>query len=158
MSPVWITTASTHPGHVLNSLTAACSNGFVPKTVHLLANPSVTAQVDPIRDGTETVLDAYGVEEPTIQHTTTDSETDFEAIAAHYREASLAAQEADKPVAIDVTPGRKFMSAIAFQAGFKYDVDHVYYLHVKSGRFRGLLYPEIPRTGVELIDFTEAFA
>lgn len=57
---------------------------------------------------------------------------------------------------MDFTPGRKFMSAIAFQAGMKFEADHVFYFYRKGGVYQGNYLPEIPRTAYELIDFTEA--
>ena len=59
--------------------------------------------------------------------------------------------------AVDVTPGRKFMSAIAFQAEIQLNADHVFYLYVSNNRFYGRLYPDVPRPVVELIDFQEVF-
>lgn len=32
-------------------------------------------------------------------------------------------------IAVDVTLARKFMSAITFQAGFRFDADHVFYFY-----------------------------
>ena len=46
------------------------------------------------------------------------------------------------------------MSAIAFQSGFKFDADHVFYFHRKAGGYYGQFYAEISRTAIDLIDFT----
>lgn len=99
---------------------------------------------------------AYG-DEATVDVTTPDGETDFEGIVNHIRGPIDAAAEADA-VAVDVTPGRKFMSAIAFQAGMQFGADHVYYLYLDSAAYFGAIYPDIPTTAAELIDFVEVFA
>ena len=69
----------------------------------------------------------------------------------------LEARETDKVAAVDVTPGRKFMSAIAFQAGIKYDAEHVFYLYLPEGQFYGRIFPDVPNRALDLIDFQEVF-
>jgi len=155
---VWVTNSTTRPGPVVNSLNAACNYGFLPDSIHLLSNPKVAGQIDPIRTRANTIVQAYGGDELDVHVTNLEDETDFADIVTHYRDAVETAHEADQPVAVDVTPGRKYMSAIAFQAGFRFEADYVFYLHVESNRFYDLSYPEIPRTGIELIDFTEELA
>ena len=60
-------------------------------------------------------------------------------------------------VAVDITPGRKLMSAIAFAVGMEYDADHVFYFYISSEEYFDLLYPEIPRSAANLYDFSEGF-
>ena len=97
--------------------------------------------------------------------TDTDAETvleDFasalagQLLAEPTAELKAAARERDAEVAVDITPGRKFMSAIAFAAGMRYDADHVYYFYVSGEEHMGAFYPEIPRTATTLYDLTEA--
>jgi hypothetical protein len=84
-----------------------------------------------------------------------DDEVEFDRIRTHIQEAIEESKERGDEVAVDITPGRKFMSAIAFAAGMRYGADHVYYFYLSSyGSYSGL-YPEIPRTAVELYDFVE---
>lgn len=155
MELVWVTNGTTRPGPVVNSLNAACEHGYLPEALHLLSNPKVADQIDPIRARSESIVEAYGGESLEVHVTNLDHETDFEDIISHYQSAISSARDEGKTVAVDVTPGRKFMSAIAFQAGFRFDADHVFYLLVESNRFYNLSYPGIPRSGTELIDFTE---
>jgi len=143
---------------VVNSLNAACEAGYLPNSLHLLSNPKVAAQIDPIQSRANTIVEAYGGDELEVHVTNLEDETDFADIVTHYRDAIEMARESNQPVAVDVTPDRKYMSAIAFQAGFRFEADHVFYLHVESNRFYDLSYPEIPRTGIELIDFAEELA
>lgn len=156
MGFVWVTNASTAPGPVVNSLNAACDAGHFPDSVYLLSNPKVDHVIDPIRDRARSIVEAYTDHSVTVETTDLAEETNFSGIVDHYRDAINAAKSEGDTVAVDVTPGRKFMSAIAFQAGFQFDADHVFYLHVESNRFYNQAYPEIPRSGIDLIDFTEA--
>ena len=50
------------------------------------------------------------------------------------------------------------MTALAFQAGMRFEADHVYYLYLYSNGYYDRLYPEIPTTGVDLMDFTGGFS
>lgn len=154
MARVWVTCGTPTIPAVVNTLTAACDRGYVPDTLHLLSNPGVAGAVDRILPMCESVIGEYGGELD-VRRTSLDSETDFEAIAGFYRSTITAAHAAEDEVAVDVTPGRKFMSAISFQAGIHCEADHVFYFHRKSGPYRGSFYPEIPRSATNLIDFSE---
>ncbi|WP_256301682.1 hypothetical protein [Haloarchaeobius salinus] len=153
MTRRWVTCGTpTIPG-ILNPMTAACDRGFVPDTIHILSNPPVMEYVEETRGLMAEVIAAYGGDAETEVHELTH-ETDFTSIVDFYR-TQVEQSADDDEVAIDVTPGRKFMSAIAFQAGIQFGADHVYYFHRKSGGYYGQFYPEIPRTATDLIDFTE---
>jgi hypothetical protein len=156
MTRHWVTTGSTHAEAVVNPLAAACTvEGYVPDEVHFLANPGVQGTIDRIVDLSETVIRAFDGD-PTMHVTDLETETDFPAIVDHFRAAVEAADDSDS-VAIDVTPGRKFMSAIAFQAGMQFGADHVFYLLVDSGDLFGRVYADLPRTATTLYDFQEVF-
>jgi len=105
----------------------------------------------------EHVVVEYGGDQPELSVTSLESETDFQGIVEHFREPMQRIKEEGGTAAIDVTPGRKFMSAIAFQAGIQFEADHVYYLYVSNNRFYGRLYPDVPNPVVELVDFQEVF-
>ena len=57
-------------------------------------------------------------------------------------------------VALRAEIGREFWSIISFQAGLRYEADHLYYIHLE-GEYFGESFPTIPRTAIELVDFTE---
>jgi hypothetical protein len=103
----------------------------------------------------KTVVTAYGGDEPSITVETIDEETDFEAITAYLRSAIEAGSDAHADTAVDISPGRRFWSVISFQAGIRHDVEHIYYSHVETEAYFGETYPTIPRTAINLIDFTE---
>jgi len=154
MERVWLTNGTpTMPG-ILNPLTAACDSGYVPDEARILSNPGVAESVAAATERFDVIIDAYGGD-ATISTHELEHETDFRGIIEFYRSAIETARENGDTIAVDVTPGRKFMSAIAFQAGFRFDADHVYYFYRKAGGYYGQFYAEIPRTATELIDFTE---
>ncbi len=154
MEKIWITNGSTSIPPVVNPLTAACDQGCVPTDIFVLNNPHIADVTESVTTMMKTVVTAHGGPEPEITVETIDDELDFEAILEYLWSAIEAGKDMDAEIAVDVTPGRKFWSSISFRAGFKYDVDHIYYAHV-PGAYFGELYPTIPRTSIELIDFTE---
>lgn len=154
MARHWVTCGTpTMPG-MLNPFAAACDRDYVPDEVHVLANPGVAAYVDEASEHFQTIVSAYDGDAAVHQHTLVE-ETDFEGIVDYYRSAIDEATRAGDTVAVDITPGRKFMSAIAFQSGIHFEADHVFYFYRKADDYPGQFYPEIPRTATELIDFTE---
>jgi len=155
MSTAWITTSSTNIEAMVNSLNAACDQGFVPDELHLIENPGVTDEVDRALDLAATIIAAYDGEEPEIHLTSLESEVEFDRIRTHVRDAIETVHDDGGDVAVDITPGRKFMSAIAFAAGLRYDADHVFYFYLDSPEYFGRLYPDMPRTATHLYDFRE---
>lgn len=154
MAKIWVTNGTPTMPAMLNPLTAACDRGYVPDEAHVLSNPGVVDSVAQATERFQVVIEAFGGD-PDVSSYALETETDFPDIIEFYRSSIETAQERGNTVAVDVTPGRKFMSAIAFQAGFKFEADHVFYFHRKAGGYYGKFYPEIPRTATELIDFTE---
>ena len=152
---IWATNASTTLEAMVNPVIAACDRGFVPDRIAIVTNPSVTATVDRAAAIMTAACVAYDDTEPTIDRHPLEAETDFTAIAAAHRQI-LTDAPSDATVAVDITPGRKYMGAIAFAAGFRHAADHVYYLLLRSEAHYGKLYPEIPRPAVALIDLLEA--
>lgn len=160
MDDVWVSSGSTTVEAMVNPIAAACAgdgldNAFVPDTVYFLDNPGLGDALSDTKVLTRTLLEQYGVESPTIRTGHIDHETDFQGIAAHFQDAITEARDAAANVAVDVTPGRKFMSVIAFNAGMTYDADHIFYFYLESSDYFSRIYPEIPRTAAKLYDFTE---
>lgn len=155
MGNSWITTSSTHVEAMVNSLNAACDRGFVPNHLYVIENPTVTEQVDSAIDHAATIIRAYDGGDPEFHLTTIDAEVAFDSIRSHVQDAIEEAKGRGDEVAVDITPGRKFMSAIAFAAGMRYEADHVFYFYLAGDGHFGQLYPEIPRTASRLYDFTE---
>lgn len=157
MTDAWLTTMSTNLEAVINPLVAACEEGFRPDELHVLENPGVGEQFEDITSMMAEVVTEYGGDDPTLAVTQLESETEFQRIVEHFKEPIARIQADGGTAAVDVTPGRKFMSAIAFQAGIQFGADHVFYAYVSSSQFYGRLYPNVPRPVVTLYDFTEVF-
>lgn len=157
MERVWITNGSTSIAPVVNPLAAAAHDGYTPTSIYVLDNDQISEVTESAISLMKTIVTAHGGEEPTTTVETLDDERDFDAIIDYLKSAIKAGREADAEIAVDVTPGRKFWSIISFRAGFEYDVDHLYYTHVVTGEYFGECYPTIPRTAIDLVDFTEVF-
>jgi hypothetical protein len=155
MDRVWITNGSTSIPPVVNPLMAACHDGYVPTDIYILNNPIIDDVTDAATSLMKTVVTAQGGDEPSITVETIDEETDFEAITTYLQSAIEAGADANADIAVDISPGRRFWSVISFQAGVTHDVNHLYYSHVETEAYFGETYPTIPRTAVNLIDFTE---
>jgi hypothetical protein len=154
MPTAWITTSSTRIESVVNPLIAACDEGYVPDRLYYLTTPQVDEQMKKVQELAKDVVDTYDGDELEIKSTKLDSEVDFESIHSHVATAIETIRAEDGEVAVDITPGRKFMTAIAFATGMRYDADHVYYLYLDLRRY-GQTVHELPRTAVELYDFTQ---
>lgn len=150
----WVTTSTTRLEPIVNPMAAACRDGFVPTHVSILDNPGVHGVTEAAETLIKTVVTAAGGTTPTVSVETIDDETDYAAIVDYLADAVGSAKEDGAEVAIDITPGRKFWSFISFQAGLRHGVDHLYYVHL-DGEYFGESFPTIPRTAIELVDFTE---
>lgn len=149
----WLTIASPTTEAVVNPLIAACDDGIVPDEIQLLSNPGLDDTVSALRPLLADVVAEYDGKTTVTVHSL-DAETQYNEIVSFFVDGIKGAQGQSASVAVDFTPGRKFMSAIAFQAGLQYDADHVFYLHLQATDY-GYSYPDIPRTNAELVDFTE---
>jgi hypothetical protein len=156
MNRSWITTGSIYVESVINPIIAGCDHGYVPDKFYFLETPSSKETMDKVKDMIPEITAAYDsdIPEVDIKMTELEEENDFDGIYNHVTEAISESRENDAEVAVDITPGRKFMTAITFATGMRGNADHVYYLYLKT-RARGLTYSELPRTGTHLYDFVE---
>lgn len=154
----WVTTASPTIEAVVNPLAAACTErGYVPDVVRILQNPGVEDAATEALEIVRATVEAHVGSAPRVETVSIDSERDFTDIVEYHRHAIESGHSGDATVAVDVTPGRKFMSAIAFQAGIQFGADHVFYLYLDSSDYYDRVYPDLPRTGNELVDFSKVF-
>lgn len=151
----WVTATSPTVEAVVNPFAAACDQGFLPDELTVLQNPDIAEASQRATEMCEEIAASHGQSSLNIETTEIQSDRDFEAIVDFYR--TTLGNANDTTVAVNVTPGRKFISAIAFQAGMQYAADHIYYFYLDSSDFYGRVYPDVPRTGADLIDFTEIF-
>lgn len=155
MQRAWVTASSTHVVSMVNPITAACERGFVPDRLYFLDSPGASQQIQDALDVATTVITEYGGGEPEIRLTSLDEDDEYERIHAHFRDAINEVHDEEGRAAVDITPGRKYMSAIAFTTGMQYDADHVYYMYLEDVDDYGPSYAQEPRTASTLVDFTE---
>jgi len=126
----------------------------VPDTLVFVQNPSVAAKMEGIAEVAEDIVSVYG-EIPEVRFENTEAETDFAGYYEIVRDTIEKAKEDGAKVAINITPGRKYMSGIAMQTGVQKGADHVFYLLISESEHYGEEYHNIPSTATELYDFTE---
>jgi len=118
MERYWVTTGSTNVEAVVNPLAAACTEwDYIPSHIYLLSNPGVEPKIDRISDLATTIVKAYGGETPTVECTSLDSETDFQAIVGHFRDAIEAANAADGEVVTIRVRGVYLLAIRGFNSG-----------------------------------------
>ncbi len=155
---VWITTVGSSPFAVINTLWAACElEDYVPEKVYLVANKLVEKEVRVVDEWVRRIIEAYDAA-AVIERIYAD-EVDF--INFSQTLSSLITEEKKKgnEVAVDMTPGRKFMSAFSMFNGLAKDgADRVYYLHLGDVvKYKNRSFIEIPANEQRLYDMKEVF-
>ena len=158
---VWITTVTSTEFAGVNTLWAAMTReDFIPDRVHLINltnNKTNTEFLERSLTEYDCLLRGYGVKENPVVHNV--SETDFPALAKEL--GSIVTEEKSKghTVAIDMTPGRKIMSAFAMYMGvgtkLKHRADRIYYLFL-DGIQNKVPFPMLPSNTVTLYDLKRA--
>jgi len=155
---VWITTVGWSTFAVINPVWAACFNGdFIPEKVILLnnayKNKKIEGNLKIVVEWLERILRGYSVKYPLIKPCDAD-EDDIMEFGQIFE--GILQEHQTHEVAIDMTPGRKFMSGIAMALGFKEEyksfVKHLYYLHLWSFDYQNYPFIEIPLKMQKLID------
>lgn len=77
---LWITIRNTRIAPVVNGLTAACNEGFVPTDVYVLDNPVTAETTVSVESLIKMVVAANAGGEPDVSVETIDDELEFEAI------------------------------------------------------------------------------
>lgn len=146
---VWITTAGTSPFAAINSIWAAILHeDFIPTRIHILANEYVIQKkfLDQVVQGCELLMSGYDIHAKIQTHEfeETDFSSYFKKLKALVEKEKLAKNE----VAIDMTPGRKYMSAFSMHLGVGKDITHradrIYYHHLLDLSYGAYPYPLIP--------------
>lgn len=150
---VWITTVGTSSFAVINTLWAACElEGYVPQKVYIVANGKVENEVKVVNDWIERILKGYG-SAAIIERIHAD-EVDFMNFSRILSNCITEEKKKGNQVAIDMTPGRKFMSAFSMFNGLAKDgADRVYYLHLSDViKYKNRSFIEIPANEQKLYD------
>ncbi len=155
---LWISTVGRSPYAVVNTVWAAKRfEGIVPDEVLLFhtgdQDEQIAAELETVRAHLCAILDRHA---DAIRGVAVDGSAG--GFRRQLDEVVFDHRYADWDLALDMTPGRKFMSALVFAAGVK--LHHhstrgavaVYYLHLKDDRYHGLPFPYIPVAAQELVD------
>ena len=157
---VWITTVSTSAYAAFNTLWAGIKHfDYLPRKVHLLANLELSRKhhLSDVRTGFECILEGYEVDFTIEVHTF--EETDFVSYAKTIGQLVFAEKRRGNTVAIDMTPGRKYMSALSLYLGLgsdiEYKADKVFYHHLSDLSYGRRPYPLIPANLPTLYDLKD---
>ncbi len=132
MMKVWITIVGRSPFAVVNSVWMVCrKEKFVPNRVYLVWNEDVEEVKRTVERMLKIILQSYGVSEPEViaDESVKVREDDFKKFRKVLKKICDEELNEGNEVAIDMTPGRKFMSALAMGLGIRKKIS-VYYLHL----------------------------
>lgn len=156
MSKHWITFIGSSPFAVINTIWAACKEDYIPDCLALIMDENFSETWGNIVfQWIHFILQEYGIIEPQIIKFKVN-EIDFHEIKSFY-EFYISHFKNKGEVAVDITPGRKYMSAIAMAAGISGNSDHVFYLHLKDTNYQNKPLPLIPIHKCQLIDLKNEF-
>lgn len=155
----WITIVGWSPFAVINPIWAACFNEeYIPNRIILLNNgdldKTINKNVEIVKIWLNRILSIYDVCDLVIEDIQVNEKEilkyakDLESIIEKYKEDEIA---------IDMTPGRKFMSSVAIRMAFKHReyIDKLYYLHLLKKEYQNEAFIKIPFVYQNLINFLE---
>jgi hypothetical protein len=152
--PVYVTMLGRSVWALLNSYYAVLRDGgFQPKKIIVFGEEVFSDQKPQVQEGLRIISEEFGLT-PTIKFELM-KEADFIEAGKRISLLIKESKEAHNPVAIDITPGRKAMVAGALVPLAKIDVDHVFYLLIKSLDDAAKPYMMIPYQNQQLKDFKE---
>ncbi len=155
---VWISTVGWSSFAVINPLWAACfleEEKFIPDKVILLNNQDqdeiVKKNYPIVESWLKTILIEYGIENPIINSV----EANENSMKEYFETFKKVYEEHEKDnVAIDMTPGRKFMSGIAMWLASQpnSNIEKLYYLQLWGQEYQNLPFIKIPLIKQKLIN------
>jgi hypothetical protein len=157
---VWISTVGWSPFAVVNPLWAACFSenelNFIPEKVVLFNNAKDDSLIEKnlqiVQEWVINILNQYGIEEPIIEPVEAD-ESDMNDFVDVFNETIE--KYKNEQIAIDMTPGRKFMSSIAMNIAVKHQVEKLYYLQLWGRQYLNRPFIKIPSPNQKLINILE---
>ena len=158
---VWISTVGWSPFAVINPLWAACYfkwENFVPEKVVLLNNQthdeSVKKNYDIVQTWLIKILNEYSTSDPVVESVDAN-ENNMTEYAQTFQKV-IEKYPGDE-IAIDMTPGRKFMSGIAmwYASQPKSTVAKLYYLQLWGRKYQDVPFIKIPAVNQKLINIKE---
>ncbi|ASJ15760.1 hypothetical protein A3L04_01070 [Thermococcus chitonophagus] len=148
---VYVTSVGTSPEAVFNPLWFLVEvYSWVPDKIYLFWNDEVTDVLNKVTELIERLKKAYNVD---IEIIADESMKFSEENPIEFRDkvSSLLQSLRREEVIVDITPGRKFMSALMLGAGMINNVEEIVYLHLQDfRRYMGRLLFEIPMVEQQL--------
>ncbi len=132
---------------VVNPIWACCREGdYIPDRVYLILNEKVKDSAEKVKRILNVLLSEFGKEPDIVEKVC--NETDFRGLISTIWNVIKKEKLAGNEVAVDMTPGRKFMSAVIMYSGVGGDMearaDRVYYLHLQNNEYTNLPWIKIP--------------
>ena len=158
---VWISTVGWSPFAVINPLWAACyfkRENFVPEKVILLnnqnQNESVKKNYGIVEAWLTRIINEYRGREPIIESVEAN-ESNMKEYAQTFQQ--VIEKHLKDEIAIDMTPGRKFMSGIAmwYASQPKSNIAKLYYLQLWGRKYQNVPFIKIPMVNQKLINIKE---
>jgi CRISPR/Cas system-associated protein Csm6 len=147
MHKVWVTVVGTSVFAVVNPIWACCRTGdYIPEKVYLIVDKKVRDNAEKVKNILKVLLSEFGKSPEIVEKIC--EETDFKRLISTIGEVIKREKLAGNEVAVDMTPGRKFMSAIMMYSGLGENVEHradrVYYLHLEERDYTNIPWIKIP--------------
>ncbi|MCQ5376601.1 MAG: hypothetical protein NO516_00960 [Candidatus Methanomethylicia archaeon] len=125
--------------------------GIRPKEIRLLAEKPYEGDVSKAEGAIRVLSEEFGLN-PSISHAIV-GEGDFFGAGLEVKKLVTTFKSRGFEVALDITPGRKALVAGSLLSLSNVDIDHVYYLKIKSLENSSRPYMMIPLNYQELSDF-----
>ncbi len=153
---VWITTVGSSPFAVINAMWAACElEDYVPEKVYFVYNDKMAQNLEINKKWILRLTGEYG--KPALIIEEKCDEEDFQSYSRLIHSLISNEKKEGNTVAIDLTPGRKIMSAFGMFHGLSEGgADRVYYIHLDNmKKYDGKSFIEIPADEHRLINMKE---
>jgi hypothetical protein len=153
----WITSIGIAHHAVVNTLWAAVAEKeWIPDRIYLLTNDRTKKDAVAIPQRMEAIVLHYGGEKLDFRLKVFD-ETDLEGLFRLY--SGIIEQETGEgnEISVDITPGRKFMSAFALYCSLnrRENVRNIFYFHIMDDEFLDRAYPFLPINSFTLRNLIE---
>lgn len=155
----WVTVVGWSPMAVVNTLWQACEQGLAPTHIYLLGSleqPQVQRSLQEVERYLRAILPEFGVPNPVIETRPID-EDDLLGFRQTLNRTLLDARQQCQQVVLDITAGRKYMSAFGLALGRRADLnlERLYYNHLYERRYEHVPHPLIPRWQQRLYNLLE---
>jgi len=158
----WITNVGESAWAAINTLWAACRlEGHRPTRVVVLtgSKPNLAPQRQTFIQWAREITAGYAGKAAKLHERVLDEE-DMVKFSSALGEAIRQEREARRQVLLDMTPGRKYMSAITLALGLRYGdtVRAIYYLLLRDNRYLDTYFPRIPSDVCMLYNLKKLYA